>query len=158
MVMRFTGDVERIGPVDARQMTDWILAVPLENWPQQPPTPRGIKPAMTHGDWNGFPAQWAPIVNSIMEHFPGCMTYQQMLSVVMPGDDIYPHRDQQEARWITRVHVPLTTNDESKFIVDGKPHHLEAGIAYKVNTLAEHAVTNDGATPRIHFMFDVRTI
>jgi hypothetical protein len=153
---RFTGGVERLMAVDARQMTDWILAIPFEAWPQQPPSPRGLKPAMTHGDWLGFEAQWRPMVDVLMPHFPGCQAYQQMLSVVMPGDDIPPHRDQQPDNWITRVHVPLTSNDKSQFIVDGKPVRMEPGVAYLVNTLAEHAVVNDGPTPRIHFMFDVR--
>ena len=58
--------------------------------------------------------------------------------------------------WNTRVHVPLLTNDEALFIVNGIPYNLKVGGAYKVNTLAEHAVKNNGPTPRIHLMFDIR--
>jgi aspartyl/asparaginyl beta-hydroxylase (cupin superfamily) len=107
-------------------------------------------------DWRGFGKQYEPIVSVLMGHFPGCHSYQHMLSVVMPGHDIPPHVDPQDPRWLVRVHVPLTTNEQSQFIVDGKHHHMDLGFAYLVNTLAEHAVVNNGATPRIHFMFDVR--
>lgn len=81
-----------------------------------------------------------------------------MLSVVVPGHSIEPHKDQQAPAWVCRVHVPLTTSDRSAFIVGGEAHTLAVGMAYLVNTLVEHAVTNDGATPRTHFMFDVRNL
>ncbi len=35
--------------------------------------------------------------------------------------------------------------------------HLDAGRAYAIDVRAPHAVRNDGATPRLHFMFDVLT-
>ena len=74
----------------------------------------------------------------------------------MPGHAIEPHKDQQADYWRARVHVPLMTNERSAFVVECKPHAMAVGSAYLVNTLAEHAVTNDGDTPRIHFIFDVR--
>ena len=78
-----------------------------------------------------------------------------MLSCVMPGKFIEPHTDQQDPGWITRIHVPLTTNPKAIFFSDDKPYHMEVGMAYKVNTLLKHAIRNDGDTPRIHLMFDV---
>jgi hypothetical protein len=154
--MRFSGGVERFTTVDARQMTDWIQSIPLTEWPQQTIVP-GEQPAMvTDPAWHGFGAQFGPIVHEVMETLPGLSSYQYMLSVVMPGREIAPHKDQQADYWLFRVHVPLTCNDQSFFICNGKPHHMAPGFAYKVNTLAEHAVTNDGTTPRIHLMWDVR--
>jgi hypothetical protein len=154
---RFSGGVERFTTVDARQMTDWIQSIPLTEWPQQTPVP-GEQPAMVSDpDWFGFGSQFKPLVDEVMQHFPECSSYQHMLSAVMPGREITPHKDQQADYWLARVHVPLTCNDQSFFICNGKPHHMTPGYSYLVNTLAEHAVTNDGKTPRIHAMFDVRT-
>lgn len=153
---RFCGDVDPIGPVDVAAMAAWIAAIDLREWPQQSFTE--LKPAMvTDLGWHKFRDIADPVVKDLMRWFPGCAAYQWMLSVVMPGNTIPPHRDLQPPEWLCRVHAPLTSNDLSSFVVGGRPHHLDVGMAYRVNTLAEHSVANDGQTPRVHFMFDVRT-
>ena len=111
---------------------------------------------MTDLGWFDFGVVCAPVVSELMANFHGCIVYQRMLSVVMPGNYIEPHRDQQAPYWLCRVHVPLHTNEQSDFIVDGKSHRMDVGMAYRVNTLAEHSVFNNGNSPRTHFMFDVR--
>lgn len=156
-VTRMT-DCRLLGPVGADALAKWITAIPFEEWPQQHRLPGGqIRPSMqTDITWHGFGEIAEPVVNAIMqEHFPGGIAYQRMLSVVMPGHSIPPHCDEQAKSWICRVHVPLMSNAKSRFIVGGQDHVLAPGFAYRVNTRAEHAVTNDGETPRIHFMFDV---
>lgn len=149
--------VAPLGAVDATPMADWIAGIPLTAWPQQNPPDGELKPAMICDlNWRGFGAYAQPIVDHVMaRYFQNCAAYQQMLSVVMPGHDIPAHRDLQGPKWLTRVHVPLATNRRSKFIVDNVSYQMKVGTAYSVNTLALHAVTNDGKTPRIHFMFDV---
>lgn len=153
--MRFTGTVEYLADVDAGPTVAWIAAIPLQDWHQQSRTE--LRPAMmTDLAWHGFGEIVAPVVNEIMEHFPGCRADQRMLSAVMPGHFIEPHTDSQPANWLCRVHVPLISNDESSFIVGDKAHHLEPGKAYRVNTEAVHLVENAGKTPRVHFMFDIK--
>lgn len=138
------------------EMAAWIQAIPLTEWDQQE-TDR-LKPAMMcDPDWHGFGAVSRPVIDELMIHFPGCWPYQPMLSAVMPGDEIAPHRDQQHPKWLARVHVPLATNDSSVFGVGVKAYRMQVGRAYKVNTLEIHSVLNSGTTPRIHFMFDVRS-
>lgn len=157
MTARFAGGCEQLAAVDVASLVAWITVIPFEDWPQQHRFADGkIRPAMvTDLAWHGFAIETDGIVAALMEHFPGCIAWQRMLSVVMPGHEIAPHRDGQSRSWLCRVHVPLTSNDKSAFIVNGKPHVLTPGFAYRVNTEAEHAVTNDGDTPRIHLMFDV---
>lgn len=106
--------------------------------------------------WHDFGTKTDGIVHQLMERFPGKVSEQRMLSVVMPGHSIEQHRDQQPPRWLCRVHVPLISNEAAYFVVDGSPHVLQTGSAYCVDTRREHAVRNDGDIPRIHFMFDVR--
>lgn len=157
-VKRYNGTCEELARIDANPLIEWILAIPYEEWPQQPKLPDGkLRPAMTcDPNWHNFKAKAGPLVNTLMTLFPDCLADTRMLSAVMPGHNIAPHKDEQSANWRVRVHVPLLTNPQSQFIVGGVSHHLEPGKAYLVNTEAEHAVDNGGPTPRVHFMFDVR--
>ena len=68
-------------------------------------------------NWFGFKSMTEPIVTELMRAFPGCIADTRMLSVVMPGHSIPTHQDWQSAGWRVRVHIPLTTNPESEFIV-----------------------------------------
>lgn len=158
MLARFAGTVELLAPVDCARLAAWISAIPFGDWPQQhwrADLPQ--KPAMVSAaDWHGFGEVRAPVVEQLMQHFPGCAADTFLLSVVMPGAAIEPHTDSQPPYWLCRVHVPLTSNPESRFIVGGVAHNLQVGFAYRVNTEAQHGVENAGETPRIHFLFDVK--
>lgn len=153
---RFAGTCEALCSVQIEEMAAWIAAIPFSDWHQQRPVDDQLRPAMmTDLSWHGFGETAGPVVTSVMEHFPSCRAYQLMLSVVMPGHSIEPHKDWQGPSWVCRVHVPLTTNEKSRFVVGGVDHNLQLGLAYQINTESEHSVTNDGPTPRVHFMFDV---
>ena len=152
---RFLGDCEPFAIVDVADLVFWIGSIDFQDWPQQSRTE--LRPAMVNDlRWHDFGAMTDGVVGELLRHFPGCGAYQRMLSVVMPGHSIEPHKDWQGPDWVCRVHVPLTSNDQSKFIVGGVAHRLAIGTAYMVNTEAEHSVTNGGAMPRVHFMFDVQ--
>ncbi len=156
--MRFTGTVERLGPVDIAAPLAWITGIPLEAWPQQNRLPdQRLRPAMVSDPgWFDFAVRTHALVCHVGDYVPGCRPGLQMLSVVMPGHHIPTHVDRQAKDWVGRIHVPLTTDSESRFVVGGIPHHLEVGMAYLVNTEVEHSVTNvDGTRPRIHFMVDM---
>ncbi len=159
---RFLGTVEEfavLDPVKVEAVVQWITAIPFEDWGQQrPPGVLPLKPAMmSNHTWHNFGETLDPLVNDILAHYPGCIAQQRMLSVVMPGDSIPGHKDDQCPEWVERVHVPLTTNPQATFVCDDGAHQMQVGRAYRVNTEAYHAVFNRGETPRIHFMFDVRT-
>lgn len=154
MAERFTGTVEAFCDVDVSDAASWIQGVAFEDWPQQRPVNGNIRPAMvTDLDWNGFGKVAYPIIRAC--GFEG-QAYQLMLSAVMPGQQIEPHCDAQADYWLTRVHVPLITNPKAWYAVEGKKFFMKVGKAYRINTMREHAAGNDGATPRVHFMFDVR--
>lgn len=146
-------------PVDHEPLAKWITDIPFEDWPQQHRLDDGkIRPAMVSDlKWHGFDQKAWPLLAKMHRHFPDMAFHQHMLSVVMPGHSIPPHIDEQPEHWLTRVHVPLTSNDESWFVIEDIEYQMAPGHAYLVNTRRQHAVTNNGATPRIHFMFDVRS-
>lgn len=139
---------------DVTAMRDWITAIPFIAWDQSAP---GRPAMMTDLKWNGFSDHAATMVGQFTKHLPfGCRTLQHMLSVVMPYQWITPHRDGPPySNWLYRVHVPLTTNDLAWFISGREVYQMVPGYAYKVDMTVEHAVTNGGETPRIHYMFDV---
>jgi hypothetical protein len=150
---RFSGTVEYLCDVEVGSIVEWITAIDFADWPQQTPIDDGLRPAMVKDPfWHGFAAAVAPVIAAV--NLSGAPA-NVMLTVVMPGHDIPTHTDAQPPNWLCRVHVPLTTNDVSRFVVGGESHHMEVGKAYLVNTEAEHSVANDGDTPRRHLMWDV---
>ena len=157
--MRFTGTVERLGPVEIAAPKTWITGIPFEAWPQQRRLSDGrVRPAMINDPgWHDFAVRTDALVSHLHGYLPhGLRGGLRMLSVLMPGHEILPHVDRQDRRWYARIHVPLTTDPASVFIVGGVAHHLDVGIAYLVNTEVEHSVSNlHGRVPRIHFMVDV---
>ena len=116
-----------------------------------------------------------PIIEVVLPLLAGDDLYADGICVsrVMPGQSHPLHVDTQRVDWVTRVHVPLVTNpdawfawEEEKYDVtfeDGEEYpgepirvHFEAGMAYSFNTLKRHSFANDGATGRVHLLFDVR--
>ncbi|MFL6830658.1 MAG: aspartyl/asparaginyl beta-hydroxylase domain-containing protein [Sphingomicrobium sp.] len=78
-----------------------------------------------------------------------------MLARMAPGGIIHPHRDQNPAaKWPHKIHIPLVTNEQVTFFVDGTPHYFAEGEAVEVNNMAVHAVENRGVTDRIHLIFE----
>jgi len=150
--------INTLAAVDVSALAAWIANIDFAEWPQQTPTRADqLRPAMvTDPEWHDFGTTTEAVVVELMERFPGrCRSAGRMLSVVMPHDSIPPHVDRQSGGWITRVHVPIVTNEMAVFYVLGKPFQMRAGMAYLVDIEGEHSIVNDGDGPRIHLMFDV---
>jgi hypothetical protein len=156
-LMRWNGTVERLGNVDCSALSDWIAAIPFKDWPQQHQIDELLRPAMVSDPhWHQFGQYAMPFLidNPCPPSLGNPRVSNMMLSVVMPGHKIEPHQDILGEDWICRVHVPLVTNYAAKFIIEGREYEMWVGNSYKVNIGREHSVINNGATPRIHFMFD----
>lgn len=79
-----------------------------------------------------------------------------MLARLAAGHRIDPHYDGAGSNLQThKIHVPLITNPEARFLAGGRSMHLAAGNAYEVNNIGEHAASNDGTQDRIHLIFEV---
>ena len=148
------GTVEKFAEVDTKPLTDCLLPIPFEVWPQQNPSHQELKPAMANETWYKLKEVSDYLVDGLRSVLGNPKIIDRMLSVVMPRHDIAPHRDVFGPEWLYRVHVPLTTNSRAVFMVDSVPYWLRVGYAYRVNISKTHAVVNNGPTPRIHFMFD----
>ena len=79
-----------------------------------------------------------------------------MLARMAPGGVIHPHIDANPAaKWPHKIHVPLSTNPGVVSFFGGEPHHFPKGAAVEVNNLGPHWVRNQGATDRVHLIFEV---
>jgi hypothetical protein len=77
-----------------------------------------------------------------------------LVTVHTPGTKLITHTDSPDK---IRVHIPIYTNDDSNWIIDGVEYHMEPGYAYLVNTTLPHSVENRGTTNRIHLYGKVWT-
>lgn len=154
---RFNGHCEKIcDGIDVTPLSSWLALIPFSEWPQQPELFGQPRPAMINDPgWHGFGILAMAFVGGIKHSaLSGKLWHSPMLSVVMPGHFIGSHRDEQATNWLYRIHFPITTNKNCTMVMD-RAYHLEVGNAYQINTTKEHAIVNNGATPRIHFMIDV---
>ncbi|MXO84170.1 aspartyl beta-hydroxylase [Altererythrobacter aestiaquae] len=105
---------------------------------------------------------WEPVLMPVMQaailpyafrkpRFP-----KAMLAKLSAGHAIDPHYDGAGSNQrVHKIHVPLVTNPDAIFLVDGESFHLEAGNAYEVNNIVSHGAANSGSEDRIHFIFEV---
>lgn len=84
---------------------------------------------------------------------PLCTT---MLARLMPGETIPAHTDSAAffaaAR---RFHVPLLTNPDVSFLVDGETVPMPASHLIEIDNRRAHMVVNNGQSPRVHLIFDI---
>ena len=105
---------------------------------------------------------WAPVLMPIMEQAIRPYGFRQprfpkaMLARLKAGHSIDPHFDGAGSNLrVHKIHVPLVTNPEAKFLVRDELFHLEVGRAYEVNNIVSHGASNLGAEDRVHFIFEV---
>jgi hypothetical protein len=53
-----------------------------------------------------------------------------------------------------RIHIPITTNQDVDFVVNGQKLQMCAGESWYINFNLPHRVVNRGRTPRIHLVID----
>tara|TARA_B110000503_G_scaffold28131_1_gene44926 strand:+ start:9276 stop:9929 length:654 start_codon:yes stop_codon:yes gene_type:complete len=77
-----------------------------------------------------------------------------LVTIHTPGTKLITHQDSPDK---IRVHIPIHTNTDSNWIIDGEEYHMEPGWAYLVNTTIPHSLENKGTTDRIHLYGKVWT-
>src|SRR4051812_18475733 len=175
---RKTQSIRRLGTVEIGALRDAVLALPDTLWDaenESKPNRFGALDATRHIifrfvsnflDWRDsyerpLWSEWKPLLEPVLEAATAPYSYERgafprvMLARMAPGGVIHPHRDQNPAaKWPHKIHVPLLTNDDVIFYVDGKAYHFSEGEAVEVNNMGLHAVENRGQTDRIHLIFE----
>lgn len=98
-----------------------------------------------------------PVMHDLIgRHYPpGGTIIRAMAAKLLSGGRINPHFDNHITfRRSHRIHVPITTNNRVRFMIDGKPFRLQVGNAYEINNQMTHSVINSGKEDRITFIFD----
>jgi aspartyl/asparaginyl beta-hydroxylase (cupin superfamily) len=79
-----------------------------------------------------------------------------MLAELAPGGSVAEHVDAGAAlTCVHRCHVPVVSNEDVDFIVDGERFNLKPGIAYEFDNTRKHGVHNRSETPRVHLICDI---
>jgi hypothetical protein len=175
---RKTTSIRRLGKIDIAGLKEAVLALPESTWQaenESKPNRFGALDATQHIifrfvsnfiDWRQSYErpmwdEWKSLLDPVLSQATAAFGYQNgdfprvMLARMAPGGVIHPHRDQNPAaKWPHKVHVPLQTNDEVIFFVDGTGYQLAEGEAVEVNNMGLHAVENRGSSDRIHLIFE----
>lgn len=86
-----------------------------------------------------------------------CLPYRTkkwLVTVHTPGTKFITHQDAPDK---LRIHIPIYTNTDSDWVIDGVEYHMPVGHAYLVNTTLPHSLVNKGNTNRIHIYGKVWT-
>jgi hypothetical protein len=175
---RKTKSIRRLGRVDVAPLKQAVAALPEAIWDAEnasKPNRFGALDATRHiifrfvsnfrdwrqsydrPLWNEWKAVLAPVLAGATAPYGyarGAFP-RVMLARMAPGGVIHPHRDENPAaKWPHKIHVPLQTNEDVTFFVDGVAYHFDEGEAVEVNNMGVHAVENRGASDRIHLIFE----
>jgi len=53
-----------------------------------------------------------------------------------------------------RIHIPVSTNDDVEFILNGERTRMDVGKCYYIDADAPHSVLNRGNSDRVHLLID----
>ncbi|MEM1321112.1 MAG: aspartyl/asparaginyl beta-hydroxylase domain-containing protein [Bacteroidota bacterium] len=85
-----------------------------------------------------------------------CPLLSARLLCLRPGSIIKPHRDAKlgyEDRNF-RLHIPIVTNDQVEFMLDGEQLVMAPGECWYTNVNYTHSVANRGTESRVHLVID----
>ncbi|MFT3805802.1 aspartyl/asparaginyl beta-hydroxylase domain-containing protein [Arenimonas sp.] len=175
---RKTTSVKYLGPIELGSLVEDVLAIPQDVWDQENTDKPNRFEALDKtqhivfrfvnklNDWRESHdrpmwAAWKDRLLPVIEQATRPYGYANggfpriMLARMAPGGIIHPHTDASpSAKWPHKIHVPLTTNDKVRFYIKPQTYHFKVGEAVEVNNLDVHAVANEGASHRIHLIFE----
>jgi hypothetical protein len=96
-----------------------------------------------------------PYLSEVLAAFSAPLRSVRLLRLA-PGAVIREHRDADlgEAIGEVRLHVPVLTNPEVEFLLDGRRVEMREGECWYLDLSRPHSVANRGATDRVHLVID----
>lgn len=81
------------------------------------------------------------------------------LMKLTPGSRIKEHSDYDldAESGMCRIHVPISTNPEVDFFLNGSKVCLKEGECWYLRLSDPHAVENNGTTDRVHIVMDIKS-
>lgn len=165
--------------IDITKLRDVVLSIPEEEWDENPirqqkfDTAKDTKavimkfngPLVPSGDnprktdtfppWEKYKHLVEPVINPVLDCFPPGILNKCMFARLKAGGEIGVHTDSNYTLGVShRLHIPLVTNDDVIFMIDGVDYNLKESKGYEINNVATHGVKNNSDTDRIHLLFD----
>ena len=134
---------------DVHYNTQSIVLLFCDGWPEMTIT--------REPGWDRLAEVAVPVMQDIIGRFypEGGTIIRAMAAKLVAGGRITPHIDSHASfRQSHRIHIPITSNADVRFMIDGRPYRFEVGQAYEINNQKRHSVLNRGAEDRITFIFD----
>lgn len=172
--MNFEGNFKKLGTIDTTQVralietesdAEWAIEdATRERYPG--PLRRDIQTIAMLFDWGGetqpltrcrrhsaYAALLEPIFQQIASGVGGGVIRRCLFVRLRPNGLILPHVD--EGHEVShRIHVPILTNDQVFFTVDGERLHMRPGEIWEINNSRLHYVENRGAEERVHLVLN----
>ncbi len=97
----------------------------------------------------------ATYLKSVIQTFKTKLLSVRLLRLEV-GAYIKPHRDYNGGYEdnIFRIHIPIITNPEVKFVLDNERLEMKEGQCWYTNVNYIHSVANDGRHDRVHLVID----
>lgn len=132
-----------------RQTKSIVMLFASQTWPEVTIT--------REKGWERIADVANPIMHEIIDRFytPGGTIIRAVAANLVAGGSITPHVDTLRSfAFGHRIHIPITTNNLVRFMIDGQPYRFELGHVYEINNQITHSVLNAGKEDRISFIFD----
>jgi len=99
----------------------------------------------------------SPYLTEVLAAFD-CPLNAARLMRLTPGSVIKEHDDHDlAADWgKARIHIPITTNPDVEFMLNGTPVAMLPGTAWYLRLSDPHSVANRGTEDRVHLVIDCR--
>lgn len=96
-----------------------------------------------------------PYFREVLATFP-CPLQAARLMRLTPGSHIKEHTDFELSleEGTVRIHIPVTTNPNVEFYLNGSRIVLEAGSAWYLRLSDPHRAANNGDSDRVHMVID----
>jgi quercetin dioxygenase-like cupin family protein len=96
-----------------------------------------------------------PYIKEVIDQFK-CPLLSVRLLKLEKGAHIKPHRDYnlgyEDGNF--RLHIPIATNPDMNFILDGQRIEMKVGECWYTNVNYVHSVSNNGVSDRVHLVID----
>lgn len=96
-----------------------------------------------------------PYFRDVLAAFKCPLTVVRLMRLT-PGSVIKPHFDHDLAaeHGVARIHIPITTNPDVEFLLNGTPVAMAPGEAWYLRLMDTHSVANRGTSDRVHLVID----
>lgn len=96
-----------------------------------------------------------PYFREVLAAFKCPLTVVRLMRLT-PGSVIKPHFDHDLAaeHGVARIHIPITTNPDVEFLLNGTPVTMAPGEAWYLRLMDTHSVANRGSSDRVHLVID----